>query len=246
MEYLHLFNTDAEFQDAYINNYHKPWVSYTKETDTINYNKNDPSNGHEYIEIGGLKWATMNVGATSETDYGLYFQWGDTQGYTADQVGSGEGQKYFGWADYKYGNSTSSGITKYNSMDDKTVLDLSDDPARAVYGGSWRLPTRAEFTALGNAVNSVFTRNYNGSGVRGLVCTDKTDSSKVLFFPAAGFCYDGRFTFARDYGFYWSSSLFSSDIQNAAYLAFTTYGDVSWQTDNFRYYGCSVRGVLDI
>jgi hypothetical protein len=36
------------------------------------------SNGHDYVEIGGIKWATMNVGATKVTDVGLYFQWGDT------------------------------------------------------------------------------------------------------------------------------------------------------------------------
>ena len=52
--------------------------------------------GHEYVEIAGIKWATCNIGANSITDYGLYFQWGDTQGYTADQVGSGEGKKFFG------------------------------------------------------------------------------------------------------------------------------------------------------
>lgn len=89
----------------------------------------------------------MNIGATSETDAGLYFQWGDTQGYTRDQVGSGEGQKYFGWTDYKYGNGTSSpgasGMTKYNSTDGKTVLDLEDDAARANWGGEWHIPTKA-------------------------------------------------------------------------------------------------------
>ena len=65
---------------------------------------------YDYVEIGGIKWATMNVGATGITDYGLYFQWGDTQGYTRSQIGSGEGKKYFGWADYKYcsGADTSS------------------------------------------------------------------------------------------------------------------------------------------
>ena len=87
------------------------------------------ANGHEYVEIGGLKWATMNIGANNVTDYGLYFQWGDTQGYTAFQVGSGDNQKYFGWADYKYGNGTSSPVatdmTKYNATDGKVVLDLS-------------------------------------------------------------------------------------------------------------------------
>ena len=41
-------------------------------------------NNREYVEIGGIKWATMNVGATSILDVGLYFQQGDTQGYTAD------------------------------------------------------------------------------------------------------------------------------------------------------------------
>ena len=36
----------------------------------------------EYVDLGlSVKWANMNVGAESETDYGLYFQWGDTVGY---------------------------------------------------------------------------------------------------------------------------------------------------------------------
>ena len=37
---------------------------------------------YEYVDLGlpsGLKWATMNVGATHETDYGYYFQWGDVE-----------------------------------------------------------------------------------------------------------------------------------------------------------------------
>jgi len=38
--------------------------------------------GHDYIEINGIKWATVDIGADSPTDAGLYFQWGDTQGYT--------------------------------------------------------------------------------------------------------------------------------------------------------------------
>lgn len=85
------------------------------------------ANGHDYVEIGGLKWATINIGASQQSDYGLYFAWGDTQGYTASQSGSGSGKKYFGWADYKYGNGTSSpgatGMTKYNSTDGLTTLE---------------------------------------------------------------------------------------------------------------------------
>lgn len=45
---------------------------------------------YEYVDLGlpsGTLWAKMNVGAKSETDAGLYFAWGETQGYTAEQVG---------------------------------------------------------------------------------------------------------------------------------------------------------------
>jgi uncharacterized protein YjdB len=41
-------------------------------------------NGHAFVKIGGLKWATMNVGATTvagsyATCYGDYYAWGETQ-----------------------------------------------------------------------------------------------------------------------------------------------------------------------
>ena len=57
------------------------------------------------IDLGlpsGTKWAAQNVGASKPSEYGLYFQWGDTVGYTADQVGTGNGQKEFTWSDYKW------------------------------------------------------------------------------------------------------------------------------------------------
>lgn len=202
---------------------------------------------HEYVEIGGVKWATMNVGATSVTDTGLYFQWGDISGYTAAQCGSGSGQKYFGWADYKYGNGTSSpgntGMTKYNSTDGKTVLDAEDDAVTADWGGSWRMPTTEEYVALGNAVNTAWTTDYQGSGVAGLVCTDKTDSSKVLFFPACGFCSNGSVIGVGSNGHYWSSSLYSSGVQYAYNLYFDD-GLVYWQDIDSRFLGFLVRGVV--
>lgn len=209
----------------------------------------DPYNGHAYVEIGGLKWATMNIGANNVTDYGLYFQWGDTAGYGASNVGPNteSNKKPFVFADYKFGNGTSSikvsGITKYNSTDSKTVLDLGDDAARAAWGGQWRMPTSDEYAALGAAVNSAWTTDYQGSGVSGLVLTDKTDSSKVLFFPAAGRCYNGSVNYVGRYGRYWSSSVYSSDVQSAYGLYFYS-SSVYWQDINGRYLGFAVRGVV--
>ena len=226
----------------------RPHVSLTKDDSKVHFFE-DPYKGHQYVEIGGLKWATMNVGADAVTDAGLYFQWGDTQGYTASQVGSGEGQKYFGWADYKYGNGTSSpgatGMTKYNATDGLTTLEAVDDAAVANWGGSWRMPTTEEYLALSNAVNTAWTADYQGSGVSGLILTDTTDTSKVLFFPAAGDCYNGSVINVGSRGLYWSSSVLSSDVQYACYLSFNS-SRVSWQNSiSDRYYGFAVRLVTN-
>jgi hypothetical protein len=193
----------------------------------------------------------MNIGATGVTDAGLYFQWGDTQGYTASQVGSGAGQKPFKWVDYKYGNDTSSpsatGMTKYNSTDGKAVLEASDDVVQANWGGSWRMPTSGEIQSFIDNTNTAWTADYQGSGVAGFVYTDKTDSSKVLFFPAAGICSDGRMNDVGYGGYYWSSSLLTNSAEYALCLCFARYGssyvfNQLYNTD--RCNGCPVRGVV--
>ena len=247
MKYIKIFSLTSEYETSKSGGtLITPNVSLINEDNSVRYlpELDDPYNGHEYVEIGGLKWATMNIGASQPSDYGLYFAWGETQGYTAEQVGRGEGQKYFGWADYKYGNGTSSQdattMTKYNEADGKTVLEASDDAAVANWGGNWRMPTTADFQALGAAVNTTWTQVNN---VYGRLCTDKTDSSKTLFFPATGNCFDGE---AKNVGYgslYWSSSLNYNDKQYAYALSAHDSG-AYWNNIYGRFYGCSVRPVV--
>ena len=55
--------------------------------------KDDVHNGHEFVDLGlpsGLLWATCNVGASSPEQAGLYFAWGETTGYAAEQITRGE------------------------------------------------------------------------------------------------------------------------------------------------------------
>ena len=219
-------------------------MSLTEDDSKVHYFE-DPYKGHKYVEIGGLKWATMNIGASQPSDYGLYFAWGDTQGYTAEQVGSGEGQKYFGWADYKYGDGTSepgaTEMTKYNETDGKTILEPSDDAAVANWGGSWRMPTTDEFQALKDAADTAWTQVNN---VYGILCTDKTDSSKTLFFPAAGSCSYGNVSSVGYVGSYWSSSLDTFNKKEAFSLSFNN-SSVEWgNLITTRFFGCSVRPVI--
>lgn len=243
-KFITKFNTTAEFATfSATTNFGRPHVSLTKDDSKVHYFE-DPYKGHEYVEIGGLKWATMNIGASKPSDYGLYFAWGDTQGYTAEQVGSGEGQKYFGWADYKYVNGTSSPgpieMTKYNETDGKTILEAVDDAAVANWGGSWRMPTKADFQALGAAVNTARTQVNN---VYGILCTDIEDSSKTLFFPAAGGCSDGSVIGVGNSSGYWSSSLLTSFGQSAYFLSFSGF-DVYWDYGSGRLCGFAVRPVV--
>jgi len=227
-------------------NLSKPNISVCLEERDVYYNPYvDPYNGHDYVEIGGLKWATMNIGANSITDTGLYFQWGDTQGYTAAQVGSGAGQKYFGWADYELGNggSSASDMTKYNSTDNKTVLEAVDDAATVNMGSGWRMPTEADFNALSAATTNVWVTDYQGSGVNGRLFTDKNDSSKVLFFPAAGRCSDGSVNDVGSSGRFWSRSLGAKRVVLGRSLDFDS-GYCAISNDNRRN-GYTVRGVID-
>lgn len=109
-------------------------------------------NAYDYVDLGlpsNLKWAKCNIGANSEEEAGLYFQYGDTQGYTAEKVGNGEGLKPFDWGDYKFSiDGSSSNFSKYNASDSKTVLDPEDDAAHVNMGGNWRMPTFEEHKEL--------------------------------------------------------------------------------------------------
>ena len=198
---------------------------------------------YEYVDMGlSVKWATFDIGATKVGEYGKFFQWGDTQGYTSSEVGSGDGKKYFSWSDYKYCNGSSRTLTKYNNnssygtVDNKTVLESSDDAATFNMGKGWRMPTAAEYSELINACEQTWD-NTN----RWQIFTLKTDSTKKIVFPASGGCGNGSVDDQGSYGVFWSSSLFASTPYEVRYLSVSSGdGDVYY---NDRCLGFCVRGV---
>lgn len=247
MKYLKEFETTAQYEayTADTANFILPNVSLTVDNPTVvYYNPYDP---YEYVDLGlSVKWAKWNVGATKEEEYGLYFQWGDTQGYTAEQVGSGSGKKYFDWEGYKYWTadtgSGDSGMTKYNTSDGKTVLEPSDDAATANMGGSWRMPTYGEFNELINTANTTSAWT-TVNGVSGVTLTSKKSgyTDKYVFFPAAGYCKRSTRDTVGSVCYIWSSSLYTSGVSRGRYLL---YNSGRRYMDGYdRYYGFSVRGV---
>ena len=185
----------------------------------------------------GTLWATCNVGASKPSDSGLYFQWGDTQGYTAEQVGTGEGQKKFASdeSDYKFGVYTN--YTKYTVTG--ATLELEDDAARAIMGGSWHIPSPEQIQELLNNTTNTWTTQ---DGVNGRLFTSKKDPSKSIFIPAAGIAWDGSLRSSGVFGFVWSSMLYTGSIINGQYLRF--FSDDVYLYGVSRYGGLSVRGVI--
>jgi hypothetical protein len=206
-------------------------------------NKSINNNGFEYVDLNlpsGTLWATMNVGASKPSDYGLYFQWGDTVGYTANQVGTGNGQKKFSWADYKWSiDGSSSNFSKYTTTG--ATLELADDAANANMGGSWHMPTPDQISELINTANTTSTWTTQ-DGVHGRLFTSKKDTSKSIFIPAAGFAWNGSVYGRGNFGFVWSSMLSTSDVNGGQLLSFNLYA--AYLYNYCRDNGFSLRGVL--
>lgn len=210
---------------------------------------NDPYNGHAYVDLGlSVKWATCNVGATTPEGYGDYFAWGEavpyyTAGHAWDNACSNwkTGKTGYNVASYKwcegfyltkYCNSSSYGI-----VDNKSILDATDDAATANWGGSWRMPTKAERDELlENCTWTWTTRN----GVNGYRVTSNTNSNSI-FLPAAGYRYDCDLYVAGYGGYYWTSEQIESESYCANGFGFGS-GDFAW-CGNERYFGRSVRAV---
>ena len=71
-KFITKFDTTAELATfSATTNFGRPHVSLTKDDSKVHYFENNSHNGHEYVEIGGLKWATMNIGASQPSEYGL-------------------------------------------------------------------------------------------------------------------------------------------------------------------------------
>ena len=186
-------------------------------------------NSYKYVDLGlpsGLKWATCNVGATSPEQAGLYFAWGETTGYTAEQVTVNV--RVFSKEKYNAGSAASI----------STNLTLTKDAARDNLGGKWRMPTKAEYKELIDNCDVTWISSYMGKGVTGKLFTSKVNGNSV-FFPAPGYCDYSSVHDVGSSGRYWSASWYSSASAWDLYLGPGGQGVV----DAYRYRGFSVRGV---
>lgn len=164
---------------------------------------------YDMMDLGlSVKWAMCNLGASAPEEYGLYYQWGDTEGYGSD---TSDGKSFF-WSDYKWCNGAANSLIKYNSwtiygdvVDNLTVLETVDDAASAALGGSWRMPTAEEFQELINKCTWTWTTL---NGINGFKVQSTVDgyTDNWIFLPAAGWRITNTLSDKNSLG-YWSKSI---------------------------------------
>ena len=171
-------------------------------------------NGHDYVDLGlSVKWATCNVGASSPSDYGDYFAWGEAETKS----------------EYTIENSATYGKDNFTFH----------DAAAENWGGSWRMPTKAECEELINNCTCTWTIIDGHKGCK--LTSEKNGNS--IFLPAAGYRNDTQLYRADEWGIYWSSSPGESNSSDAYNLGFDGgYHTVVWSC---RYNGLSIRPVTE-
>ena len=184
-------------------------------------------NGHEWVDLGlSVKWATCNIGADSPEDYGDYFAWGENRPKSRYDWANCFDCTGNSWGTYKIGGKTSISPTS------------GHDTARENWGGSWRMPTIAEFEELRDKCEWKLTSQ---GGHKGYKVTGPNGNS--IFLPAAGWRSGTDTDYVGEDGYYWSSTLSSSNSGNARYLYFNSGGHGT--SYFYRSYGRSVRPVTD-
>ena len=195
-----------------------------------------PPEAVQAVDLGlSVKWANMNVGATNPEGYGDYFAWGETVP-----------KAIYHWIAYFDTNDVGITFTKYNINGGKTVLDPGDDAAHVNWGGSWRMPTLAEWQELLDNCTWTWTTQ---NGINGYKVTSNRAgyTDNFIFLPAAGFRYGNCLDNSCSYymgsnGYYLSSSLYENDSKDAWLLGFNS--GIHGLDYDVRAYGQSVRPVL--
>lgn len=180
--------------------------------------------GLEMVNLGlRTKWANMNLGAEKPEDRGLYYQWGNPQGYSLD-IGDAENFSPEGYTLPECDEvPLDKGIIELDKLcgnpprENKILLKKSYDPAAVNWGGSWRVPTYNEWAILRRRCKW-YIETVNGVQVFRVV----GPNGNSIYLPYT--VIDGRS--GRKAGAYWSANLNGHGLDFAHILQFDSFSGV--------------------
>ena len=181
------------------------------------------------VDLGlSVKWADCNVGALKSWHDGKFFAWGETME-----------KKDYSWDNYLYFSPEDISLQKYGLHDGLLYLQSEDDPATALMGAGWRLPTGDEYEELlDNCDWSITTQN----GDKIVTATSRKNGASIDFY-LTGLKNGDSSKESGTYGFLWSSERVEDTPSTAYILELDTKNNkVSIKTGD-RFLGLNVRGV---
>jgi len=206
------------------------------------------------VDMGtGVYWAVSNLGASAPEHFGDYYAWGETKPYyssiTMNETGENascasvtwleDKSSGYAWSNYFDTNTSGSTFIKYTTG--KQVLELQDDAAHAIKGGSWRMPTTEEVVALYKICDM---KAEEVNGVRGIRFTSRTTKNSI-FIPGSGYFSGTKYDCGASGYRLWSSTLESKKSAYGWFCGYSEVNDVNKQVARDRYRGQCIRAVFD-
>ncbi|MCQ2200232.1 MAG: DUF4988 domain-containing protein [Paludibacteraceae bacterium] len=173
--------------------------------------------GYAYVDLGltsGKKWATANVGAINEADYGLYFWWGDVIGYeknTGHDFSSANADTY---------GKTVAQLQSAGIIGTDKNLVAERDAATQQWSENWKMPTKADFDELISECRWIWVSYGTAKGYK--VESKKAGNNNWIFLPAAGDRNGTSSVSGESSGDYWSSTVDESYSSKACTLGFSS------------------------
>lgn len=219
------------------------------------------SNGHTWVDLGlSVKWATCNIGASTPSENGGYYAWGETATKSSYTWNNYLGATMTSWSDC---GTTKDPLKNFVYPNETSIASTQYDIAHTQWKGTWRMPTFEEQSELCNNCYWEWTNNYNGTKKAGYIIykvKDKSDRGKYsygytaptatytltdthIFLPASGYR-SGTALYSNGYvGRYWSADPTTGSAADVFTLNFDS-SLVLWLS-YFRNDGYSVRAVIE-
>lgn len=185
------------------------------------------------VDLGltsGTLWADHNIGATTASEAGDYYAWGEVTthysagGNTYNPTWKDGYSAGYIWSTYKWCNGSYDTQTKYvpqsyssygyeGFYDDKVTLEKADDVASQTWGGNWVVPTHAQQEELYNECYWVWTNGYNGTNVHGYIvykAKEAGDKGTIVYdgnTPSSSYSLSDVHIFLPAAGYRWGTDL---------------------------------------
>lgn len=215
-----------------------------------------------FVDMGtSVKWSSRNLGASTPTDIGDYYAWGEIK----PRRGSGWDYNFNSQCPY-WSSGTNSQTVKYTKYvpkdkssyasdgvgDDILTLQSTDDAVTVSLGKGYRMPTVEDVQEL-NKVTSSFEvsvarttvkgstniDDYTNRHLCGLVASNIT--KKCILFPYGGYRFSNYYYLSTSFNYasYWTSSLCAS----TPYFAYSLGAYSRMVSTYARHNGLNIRPV---